>query len=307
MYRAQLRWQPIAILLLLALTWGANMAIVKMTFRELEPLFMAGLRSLGASGCLYIWMRVKGITIFPSRTIIFHGIMVGFLFGFEFGLIYVGLKYTLASRMYVLVYTAPFCVALGAHFFLKEDRINPWKAGGLVLAFVGIVALFSKDLGSFSFSALPGDLLAMASGVVWAATTLYIKKYLAYQTVPLQTLFYQVFFSALPLFFMSFLLENPTFSNLTLFGGFSLFYQSIIIAFLSYLAWFHLIHRYPVSLLHAFSFFTPVFGVFLSGALILSETIGTNLIFALTFVSVGMVLVNRQPKGEAKSERQKEE
>ncbi len=299
MYRAQLRWQPIAILLLLALIWGGNMAIIKMTFRELEPLFMAGLRSLVAGGCLYIWMRVKGITIFPSRSIVFHGIVVGFLFGFEFGLIYVGLEYTLASRMYVLLYTAPFCVALGAHFFLKGDRINPWKAGGLALAFVGIVSLFSKDLGSFSFSALPGDLLAMAAGVVWAATTLYIKKFLAYQTVPLQTLFYQVFFSAPPLILMSFLLENPTFSNLSWFGGFSLFYQCIIVAFLSFLAWFELIHRYPVSLLHAFSFFTPVFGVFLSGALILSETIGTNLIFALAFISVGMVLVNRQPKGNS--------
>ncbi len=303
MYRAQLRWQPIAILLLCALTWGANMAIVKMAFRELEPLFMAGLRSLVASACLYIWMRAKGMTLFPSRGILFHGIVIGFLFGLEFALIYVGLEYTLASRMSVLVYTAPFFVALGAHVFLKGDRLNPWKSGGLVLAFVGIVALFSKELGSFSFSALPGDLLALAAGVVWAATTLYVKKYLAYQTVPLQTLFYQVFFSAPPLFLMSLMLENPTFSNLSLFGAFSLFYQCIIVAFLSYLAWFELIHRDPVSLLHAFSFFTPVFGVFLSGALILGEIIGTNLIFALTLVSVGMVLVNRQPKGETDLER----
>jgi drug/metabolite transporter (DMT)-like permease len=272
-----------------------------MTFHELEPLFMAGLRSLVASGCLYIWMRAKGIIIFPSRSILFHGIMIGLLFGSEFALMYVGLKYTLASRMYILLYTAPFFVAIGAHFLLKGDRINPWKAGGLFLAFVGIVGLFSKDPGSLSFNALPGDLLALAAGVVWATTTLYIKKYLAYQTAPLQTLFYQVFFSAPPLFLMSFLLENPTFSKLSLFGGFSLFYQCIIIAFLSYLAWFELIHRYPVSLLHAFSFFTPVFGVFLSGALILGENIGTNLIFALTFVSVGTVLVNRQPKGEPDS------
>lgn len=304
MYRAQLRWQPIAILLLCALTWGANMAIVKMAFRELEPLFMAALRSLVASGCLYIWMRGKRITVFPSKKILLHGVMVGFLFGLEFALIYVGLKYTLASRMYVLLYTAPFFVALGAHFFLKGDRINPWKAGGLILAFAGIVALFSKDLGSFSFSALPGDVLGLAAGVVWASTTLYVKKYLAYRTVPLQTLFYQVFFSAPLLFLMSVLLENPTFSNLTWFGGFSLFYQCIIVAFLSYLAWFDLIHRYPVSLLHAFSFFTPVFGVLLSGALILGEIIGTNLIFALAVVSVGMVLVNRQPRAEADPARE---
>ena len=302
MYRAQLRWQPIAILLLCALTWGANMAIVKMAFRELEPLFMAGLRSLVASACLYVWMRAKGIGVFPSKGILFHGMVIGFLFGLEFALIYVGLKYTLASRMFVLLYTAPFFVALGAHLFLKGDRLNPWKAWGLVLAFVGIVALFSKDLGSFSFSALPGDLLALAAGFVWAVTTLYIKKYLAYQTVPLQTLFYQVFFSAPLLFLMSLVLENPTFSNLSWFGAFSLFYQCIIVAFLSYLAWFELIHRYPVSLLHAFSFFTPVFGVFLSGALILGEFIGPNLILALTLVSVGMVLVNRQPKAETDSE-----
>ncbi|MGD8227438.1 MAG: DMT family transporter [Desulfobacteraceae bacterium] len=303
MYRAQLRWQPIAILLLCALTWGANMAIVKMAFRELEPLFMAGLRSLVASACLYIWMRAKGIGIFPSRSILFHGMVIGFLFGLEFALIYVGLMYTLTSRMFVLLYTAPFFVALGAHFFLKGDRLNPWKAWGLVLAFVGILALFSKDLGSFSFSALPGDLLALAAGVVWAATTLYVKKHLAYQTVPLQTLFYQVFFSAPLLFFTSLVLENPTFSNLSWFGVFSLFYQCIIVAFLSYLAWFELIHRYPVSLLHAFSFFTPVFGVLLSGALILGEFIGPNLIVALTLVSVGMVLVNRQPKAETDLER----
>ncbi|MEE9402066.1 MAG: EamA family transporter, partial [Desulfobacteria bacterium] len=65
-------------------------------------------------------------------------------------------------------------------------------------------------------------------------------------------------------------------------------------AFLSYLVWFQLIHRYPVSLLHAFSFFTPVFGVFLSGALILGEIMSPNLIVALILVSLGMVLVNRK-------------
>ena len=67
------------------------------------------------------------------------------------------------------------------------------------------------------------------------------------------------------------------------------------LAFLSYLAWFVLVSRYPVSLLHAFSFFTPVFGVIFSGVLILGETISPNLILALIMVSLGMVLVNYKP------------
>jgi drug/metabolite transporter (DMT)-like permease len=301
MYIAQLRWQPVAVLLLLALIWGANMAIIKVGARELAPLFMAGLRSLVASACLYVWMRAKGIALFPSKTIAAHGVVIGLLFGSEFGLIYVGLQHTLASRTYILVYTAPFFVALGAHFFLKGDRLNGWKALGLIVAFAGVVCLFIKDLGSLSMDALPGDLMALAGGVLWGATTLYLKKFLSHRVVPLQTLFYQVFFSAPLLFLMSLLLEDPILSGFSTVTGLSVFYQCIIVAFLSYLVWFELIHRHPVSLLHAFSFFTPVFGVFLSGALILGEVISPNMIVALILVSLGMVMVNRRPRRREQS------
>ncbi len=295
MYQAQLRWQPIALLLLLSLTWGANMAIIKIGAHHLAPLFMAGIRSLVASICLFIWMRAKGIVLFPSRIILVHGIVIGVLFGGEFGLIYVGLQYTLASRTYILVYSAPFLVALGAHFFLKGDRLNPWKALGLILAFAGVVVLFMRDLGPFSLRTLPGDLMALGAGALWGATTLYVKRFLTHRTLPLQTLFYQVLFSTPLLFLLSIVLEDPLISGFSFSTGFSVFYQSIIVAFLSYLLWFHLIHHYPVSLLHAFSFFTPVFGVFLSGALILGEVMSANLVAALTLVSLGTIFVNRGP------------
>jgi drug/metabolite transporter (DMT)-like permease len=293
-YHPQLRWQPIAVLLVLALIWGANMAMVKIAAREIAPLFMAGIRSLVASIGLYIWMKARGLTVFPSVHTLIHGIVIGLLFGFEFGLIYVGLGYTLASRAYILLYTAPFFVALEAHFFLRDDQLNPWKAVGLILSFAGVVVLFMRDLGSFSLSALPGDLMALGAGALWGSTTVYVKRYLAHRTVPLQTLFYQVLFSAPLLLLMSISIEDPIVTGFSPGTGFALFYQCIIVAFLSYLVWFELIHRYPVSLLHAFSFFTPVFGVFLSGALILGEIISPGLLVALALVSLGMVLVNRR-------------
>ncbi len=294
-YNAQLRWKPIVALLVLALIWGVNMAIIKIGSRELAPLFMAGLRSLVAGFCLFIWMKVKGITIFPSKIVVIHGIAIGLFFGAEFGLIYVGLGYTLTSRVYVLLYTAPFFAALEAHFFLEGDRLNIWKVAGLILAFSGVVALFGGDLGSFSFTTLPGDLMVIAAGALWASTTVYIKKHLAHRTSPLQTLYYQLLFSAPLLFVMSFALEDPIVSGFSLVTAFSVFYQCIIVAFLSYLAWFELIHRYPVSLLHAFSFFTPILGVFLSGVLIMNEFVSPVLVAALILVSLGMFLVNHRP------------
>jgi len=296
MYHAQLRWQPIAALLFLAIIWGANMAFIKIGARELAPLFMAGLRSLVASLCIYIWMKAKGITVFPSKVVLLHGLVIGLLFGSEFGIMYVGLGYTLASRTYILIYTAPFFVALEAHFFLKGDRLTTWKTAGLIMAFAGVFALFMKDFGTFSLSALPGDLMILACGAIWGSTTVYLKKYLSFQAVPLQTLFYQVFFSAPLLLLMSIILEDPIVSGFSVVTGFSVFYQCIIVAFLSYLLWFELIHRYPVSLLHAFSFFTPVFGVFISGVLILGEGLSPGLIVALILVTIGMVLVNHRSR-----------
>lgn len=295
MYKTQLRWQPIAVLFVISVIWGGNMAFIKIASREMAPLFMAGLRSLVASLCLYIWIKIKGSTLFDSPLIILHAIVVGILFGSEFGLIFVGLKYTLASRGYVLLYSAPFFAALGAHFFLEEDRLNPFKIAGLCLAFSGIVVLFAKKLGIFSIRTLPGDLLLLAAGATWGATTVYIKKYLTRQTEPLKILFYQLFFSAPFLLILSAVFEDVVVAGLSPITIFSLFYQCIIVAFLSYLVWFVLVSRYPVSLLHAFAFFTPVFGVFFSGALLLGEPIGPNLVAALILVSLGLALVNLRP------------
>jgi len=94
---------------------------------------------------------------------------------------------------------------------------------------------------------------------------------------------------------MSFAFEDPIVSGFSLVTAFSVFYQCIIVAFLSYIAWFELIRRYPVSLLHAFSFFTPILGVFLSGILIMKEFISPVLVAALILVSLGMFLVNHRP------------
>jgi drug/metabolite transporter (DMT)-like permease len=280
------------------MVWGSNMAFVKLAARDIAPLFMAGIRSMVAAVCLYIWMKAKGLALFPSRIIVLHGVVAGLLFGTEFGLIFVGLKFTLASRGYVILYVAPFVAAIGAHFFLVDDRFNRWKAFGLILAFGGLVVLFLKNLGTFSFEALPGDILFLLAGAAWGATTVYIKKYLAQQAEPLQILFFQLFFSTPFLFVLSLAFEDTVVTGFSLLTAVSLFYQCVLVAFLSYLGWFVLVSRYPVSLLHAFSFFTPVFGVVFSGILILGEAISPNLILALILVSLGMILVNYRPSGQ---------
>jgi drug/metabolite transporter (DMT)-like permease len=165
----------------------------------------------------------------------------------------------------------------------------------LIIAFSGVTVLFVKGFGSLSVRTLPGDLMALVAAMLWGATTLYIKRFLVHRTVPLQTMFYQLFFSIPVLLGLSLLLERPVVSGFSLLTAVSLFYQCIVVAAASFILWFELIHRYPVSLLHAFTFFVPVFGVFLSGGLMLGEAITVRLITALCLVSAGMILVNYRP------------
>ena len=90
--------------------------MIKIGLRGVAPIFMAAIRSLVASLCLFVWMHVRGIPFFPESRFFWHGLTIGVVFAIEFICMFLGINYTLASRSYILVYTAPFFVALGAIF-----------------------------------------------------------------------------------------------------------------------------------------------------------------------------------------------
>ena len=63
-------------------------------------------------------------------------------------------------------------------------------------------------------------------------------------------------------------------------------YQIVLVAFASYLAWFWLLTRYPASHLHAFTFWTPLFGL-LGGWLLLGDPVTPALMVAMGLVPWG--------------------
>jgi len=278
-------------LTVLCLIWGLNGAAIKFSNTGIAPIFCAGLRSVVATGCLIIWMPWKRLELFPGR--LKDGIIIGIMFGAEFGLIYTALLYTTASSAWILLYTSPFFHALGAHFFLAGDRLTIRKSAGLVLSFVGILILLSKHLGLPSIQQFAGDLMAIGASAIWALTTIYIKRRLVAVISPYHTLFYQTLFSIPILFLLSFLFQETPIQTINGLVLISFAYQSIIVAFFSYLVWFFLVHTYPVSRLSSFTFLTPVFAT-VAGIVLLKEPLTLKLILSLVFVSLGIYFVNRE-------------
>lgn len=280
--------------LLLTILWGLNYSAIKFSNTGLSPIFTTFIRSVIASLLGIIYCIYIGEPIFQRGILLFHGFVTGMLFGLEFVFFYLALLYTDAARSAILIYLSPFMVAIGAHLFLKE-RLNFVKIAGLCLAFIGVYLVFKGKPAQYARHMLIGDVFAIIASILWAATSIYIKKYLARSVHPINTFLYQLIFSVPILFICALIIEEKWIIDLNAGVITSVFYQSVIIAFATYLVWFKLIHDYPVARLSVFTFLTPVFGV-LFGIVLLKEQMTTGLIAGLILVCIGIYLTNTQYK-----------
>ena len=278
-------------IIILTLLWGLNYTAIKYSNQGISPVFASAIRSIVASICGAVYCLRRGERLFHTDIMLFHGFMAGLLFGLEFVCLYFGMLFTDSARSVVFVYTSPFVVAVGAHLFLKGDRLNFLKVLGLILAFGGVCVVFAGRPKTAKATMFWGDILEILAAVFWGATTVYIKRFMAEKIHPINTFLYQLIFSIPILLVMSLLIEPQWVYKMDLTILASLFYQSVIVAFVSYFVWFRLIHEYSVSRLSAFTFFTPVFGV-LFGILFLNEELTVSLMMALPMVSVGIFIVN---------------
>lgn len=290
---ASLDARGICLLLLLCASWGLNQVAIKVAIDSIPPIMQGGLRSIGAAILVFLWMKIRGIPVFNKDHTLFWGLLVGFLFSVEFILIYWGLEFTYASRAVIFINTAPFVVALGAHMFIPGETLTPIRTAGLVIAFAGIVFAFQDAWHLPSRQVLMGDLMLIVAAVFWGATTVIIKASSMALIPPGKTLLYQLGVSAVLMPLASIALNEPQIQNITMIGMISMFYQTVWVAFITYIAWFWLIRNYSAPRLSSFTFFTPLFGV-AAGALLLNEPLSLALLFSLFLVSSGIYLVNRK-------------
>ena len=277
-------------MVLLAALWGFQQAAIKLVAPEVSLLMQAAIRSALATALVLAWSFYRGIPLFSRDGTLGAGIAAGLLFGAEFALIYGGLGHTNVSRMTVFIYLAPPLTALGLHFFVRGERLAPLQWIGVVVSFSGLVLAFAEGFSSDK-TTWPGDLCGLIAALLWAATTVLIRTTKLASTPPAKTLFYQLAVSALLLFVCSAALHEKGIVSLTPLALASLIYQTVIVAFASYLAWFWLLSRYLAARLSVMSFLTPLFGV-LSGVLFLSESLTLRFVRAALLIGAGIVLVN---------------
>ncbi len=285
-----------AILVVICASWGFQQVAIKVASQGVSPILQAGLRSIGATILLWIWMVVHRQPILEKDGTLWWGMAAGLLFTAEFILIYWGLEFTIASRAVIFINISPFVVALGAQLFIPGERLRMIQVLGLCCAFSGIVVAFSESASYATYRILIGDVMLAAAAVFWGATTVLIKAGPLARIRPGKTLLYQLAVSAAALPLAALVKGEPGIVRMTPVIAASLAYQTVWVAFITFLAWFWLVRNYPASRLVSFNFLTPIFGV-IAGGVILKEPISSWLLLTLVLVGTGIYMVNRPVPG----------
>ena len=294
----QLDLLAMVLLTVLCASWGLAQVAIKVANTGISPVLQSGLRSAGGAVLVLGWCWARGIPLFARDGTLAAGIIAGVLFAGEFAAIYTGLLFTSAARGIVLLYSMPFFVALGAHFFLPGERLTAMKAVGLAAAFLGVVLALADGLTLPGKDSLIGDALMVLAAALWGATTIVIKVSPLARARAEKTLLYQLAVSAAVTLPLSRLLgEAGIFAPTPLVFG-ALAFQIVWVVAITYVVWFWIMTHYPAAQMSSFTFLTPLFGVAFGG-LLLGERVSPYLIGALVLVAIGIFLVNR-PRREGR-------
>lgn len=277
------------VMTLLCLIWSLQQVSLKAIAGSASPMLVVALRSLVALVLLALLMRWRGEK--PVRRHWKPGAIAGTLFALEYLLVAEALRLTQASHVVIFLYTAPIFAALGLHLRLPAERLGGLQWAGIALAFGGIALAFLGGGGGQAGGWAPmGDLLALAAGVAWGATTITIRCSVLAAAPATETLLYQLL-GAFVLLLPAAALTGQWHFEPTAVVWVHLGFQSLVVSFASFLTWCWLLRRYLASQLGVFSFLTPLFGVVL-GVWLLGETLAPAFVAGSGLVLAGIGLVS---------------
>lgn len=281
----------VSLMLLFCASWSLQQVAAKLAMPEVPAMVQAAVRSSGGAIVVALWIAWRSPQVFRPDGSLRLGLIAGLLFALEFFLLFLGLQWTTASHAVLFLYTSPFFVALGVHYFVPDERLRPVQWLGLVLSFVGVAMALGVS-GFASRAQLIGDLLTLAGGAVWGALTVVVRVTRLRSVSAPKLMLYQLAVSAVLLSLAAAVLGQAWPAQLSLLSWTSLAYQTFWIASVTFVGWMWLVARYRSAELASFGFLTPVLGV-VAGWAVMGDPISPFFALAVVLVTAGILLVNR--------------
>jgi drug/metabolite transporter (DMT)-like permease len=154
--------------------WGSSFPLLRLVANEMPPLALATLRGLFAATGVFLFLVVT--RRLAGKLEWRHWLVLGTTNGWVPNLLTAYALGRIEAAPAALIHAAtPLIVAVMAAGLLREERAGPRQVAGLLVGFAGILVLLGPDALSGNASFL-GGLMVLASGVSYAAGTIYARR-----------------------------------------------------------------------------------------------------------------------------------
>jgi drug/metabolite transporter (DMT)-like permease len=278
-----------AILVSLSFLWGGNWPAMKLAVAEVPVLSFRVICLFGGGFGMYALARLGGLSFRIPRGELRALLIVAF---FNITIWHVcsaaALLYISAGRAAIIAYTMPLWATLLSVHLLGE-RLRLSTILGLAAGLAGMAALVLPDWRAL-IADPRGPLLMLAAAMAWAAGTVGMKYYRF--TMPVVTVVgWQLLLGGAPILLAALMLDPaPDPTALSIEGWLALAYVVVVAMVYCHWAWFKLVRSFSAVTVSIASLAIPVVGV-ISGALVLGEGIGADVVAALLLVIFALFLV----------------
>ena len=290
--------QARVMLALLCLIWGTTWPLMKIALNEIPPLSMRTTTAgVGAVTLLAICLVTRRSLRIPNLTTWVHVVIASLLNVVGFSLFSAFAQIAAATtRVAILTYTMPIWSVVLAWLVLGE-RPTRMQGVAVFLCTLGLAVL----IGPLAASGIPlGLMLAVASGLSWAAGTVYLK-WARIEADPIGVASWQITVAFVVIATCLMIFEGGLHLGAAHAGAlFGAAYSGFAGNAIAYAMWFAIVRRVPAATASLGILGIPVIGV-ISTILILGErpTVADLIGFALIFAASACVLLWPRPVAPA--------
>ena len=281
--------------ILACLLWSSAFVGVKIGLKYHSPLQFAGIRFM-ISGLILLPFFFRSRRFWKEVTENFgYVVLIAFLqVVLQYSLFYLGVNLVPASLSAMIVGSSPLFVALVAHFFIPDDRMDWLKTCSILLGIVGVavITLGRQSLPSGAQIALTGVVLLLLNNLASGITNVVIA--LKKQTIsPMVLTSASLFMGGLFLFSISIPIEGFPEKKFPA----EYFTALAWLSFLSAAAisiWNTLLRRpsVKVSKLNVWKFLIPVSGAILSWIILPNESPDIVSVSGMIVIGISLVILN---------------
>jgi drug/metabolite transporter (DMT)-like permease len=282
-----------AMLVALAVAWGGSFFFNGVAVTELPSFTLVWLRVTLAAVTLLLVLRLLGHQMPQERRVWASFFGMGLLNNvLPFVLIVWGQHRIPSGLASILNATTPLFTVLVAHFLTADEKLNPLKAAGVGVGFVGAAVM----IGPAALSGIGTDVLAqlacLAAALSYAFAGIFGRRFRRMGVAPLATAAGQVSASALMLFPIVLVVDRPwelALPHAATWGA--VFGVALISTALAYVLYFRILAAAGATNLLLVTFLIPVTAILL-GAFVLSETLLLRHFLGMGLIGVGLALID---------------